>query len=180
MLVGNPGQVAYVAANSFLDYLAGLRHDIGLPGVSLQLGAWESALIEKLNMKKSFALLMSHKEGVPLVLRAMAANHPVQVVAEFDVPKLAGVQAYAMDPFFAPILPKVAPVPQADTAPSHIVEAEDVQPAASNKDTKTAVVDILRSVMELRPSETLGELSSLHRSLQYLTAIRPSQTSTCL
>ena len=180
MLVGNPGQVAYVAANSFLDYLAGLRHEIGLPGVSLQLGAWESALIEKLNMKKSFALLMSHKEGVPLVLSAMSADHPVQVVAEFDVPKLAGVQAYAMDPFFAPILPKAAPAPQAATGPSHIAEVEDVQPVASNKDTKSSVVDILRSVMELRPSETLGELSSSYSSLRPLTAIRPSQTSTRL
>lgn len=160
MLVGNPGQVAYVAANSFLDYLAGLRHDMGLPGVSLQLGAWESALIEKLNMKKSFALLMSHKEGVPLVLKAMSANHPVQVVAEFDVPKLMSVQAYAKDPFFDSILPKTSAPQQAAPAPSaHVAAAEPVQPATSNKDTKSAVVEILRSVMELRPSETLGEFA---------------------
>ncbi|KAJ3506790.1 hypothetical protein NMY22_g17136 [Coprinellus aureogranulatus] len=170
VLVGNPGQVAYVAANSFLDYLAGLRHSMGLPGTSLQLGAWESALIEKLNMKKSFALLMSHKEGVPLVLKAMSASHPVQVVAEFDVAKLMSVKAYAMDPFFASILPKApaaqqpaVPVAAAPAPPAHVAPQEPgpAQSAVSSKDTKSTMVDILRSVMELRPSETLDVDSSL-------------------
>jgi hypothetical protein len=155
-LVGNPGQLSYVAANSFLDYLAALRRNQGLPGVSLQLGAWESRLTENLDMKKSFALKMSHQEGIPLVLQAISTNQsgpPVQVIAEFDVPKLLSVPAYASDPFFAPIFPKT---PQPPSAPA-AAPAVPVQASGEvKKDTKATAISILRSVMELRPSETLG------------------------
>ncbi|AGL16004.1 type I polyketide synthase [Actinoplanes sp. N902-109] len=37
---GAPGQSSYVAANSFLDALAGYRRAAGLPGMSLELGPW--------------------------------------------------------------------------------------------------------------------------------------------
>ncbi|KAJ2925849.1 hypothetical protein H1R20_g11245, partial [Candolleomyces eurysporus] len=158
VLVGNPGQLSYVAANSFLDYLAGLRRSLGLPGVSLQLGAWESRLTENLDMKKSFALKMSHQEGIPLILQAMSTstnrgNCPVQVIAEFDVPKLLSVPAYASDPFFAPIFPKT---PQPSSTPV-ATPAVPVQASGKvKKDTNATTISILRSVMELRPSETLG------------------------
>ncbi|KAF6747509.1 hypothetical protein DFP72DRAFT_604329 [Ephemerocybe angulata] len=142
-------------------YLASLRHSLGLPGTSLQLGAWESRLTENLNMKKSFALMMSQKEGVPLILQAMSTSHPVQVIAEFDVPKLQSVPAYANDPFFAAILPKsfdVRPAPTPASAPSALSSSKV---ETVKKDARTTVVDILRSVMELRPSESLDLASSL-------------------
>ena len=41
VIVGNPGQIAYVSANSFMDLLATHRHNTGLPAASLQPGAWE-------------------------------------------------------------------------------------------------------------------------------------------
>jgi NADPH:quinone reductase-like Zn-dependent oxidoreductase/acyl carrier protein len=37
-VVGNPGQVNYVAANSFLDAFAGYRRRLGLPGLTLNWG----------------------------------------------------------------------------------------------------------------------------------------------
>lgn len=39
-LFGNPGQVGHAAASAFLDALAGHRRAVGLPGLSLDLGAW--------------------------------------------------------------------------------------------------------------------------------------------
>jgi acyl transferase domain-containing protein len=39
-LLGNPGQGSYAAANAFLDGLACLRRQQGLPGLSIQWGAW--------------------------------------------------------------------------------------------------------------------------------------------
>ncbi|TEB25722.1 hypothetical protein FA13DRAFT_1796228 [Coprinellus micaceus] len=79
-------------------------------------------LIEKLNMKK-IRLLMSHKE-------------------------VGGVQAYAMDPFFAPILPKVALLLRLTLLPRTSLRPRRAA-GCIQQDTKTAVVDILRSVMEL-------------------------------
>ena len=40
-LLGNPGQAAYAAGNAFLDGLARSRHQQGLPGLSLNWGAWD-------------------------------------------------------------------------------------------------------------------------------------------
>ncbi|THU90635.1 KR-domain-containing protein [Dendrothele bispora CBS 962.96] len=77
---GNPGQIAYVAANSFLESLAAYRQTKGLPGISLELelGPWESEHVERLGLEKfskksksSIVKLIRHEEGVPLLIKAM-------------------------------------------------------------------------------------------------------------
>ncbi|KAF8196525.1 KR domain-containing protein [Pholiota molesta] len=153
VIVGNPGQVAYVAANSFMDSLATFRHNSGMPGTSLQLGAWESKLIGEIDMKGSFALLMKNEEGLPLILKAMMAPIPLQIIARMDATKLAATPAYAKDPFFAPLL---ASPNSADTTPS--------KAKLSAEQANKILIDILRVALELQPSEKLDtaeELTSL-------------------
>ncbi|KAF9473131.1 ketoacyl-synt-domain-containing protein [Pholiota conissans] len=153
VIVGNPGQVAYVAANSFMDTLAAFRHNSGMPGISLQLGAWESKLISDVDMNNSFATLMKHDEGLPLILKAMMTPIPVQIIAHMDSAKLAATPAYAKDPFFAPLL-----------ASSGITASKSSKANLSTEHVRKTLVDILRVALELQPSEKLDmseELTSL-------------------
>ena len=149
VIVGNPGQIAYVSANSFMDSLATYRHNIGLPAASLQLGAWESKLTDNIDMTKSFAFLMKHDEGIPLIMKAMMVPIPLQIVARMDSEKLSETPAYAKDPFFASLLPL------SKTASS------DVKQKLSAAEVNKIIVDTLRVALELQPNERLGTVKSL-------------------
>ena len=149
VLVGNPGQIAYVSANSFMDSLATHRHNAGLPGTSLQLGAWESKLIKKIDMKESFAYLMTNKEGIPMILKAMMVPIPLQTIARMNVDKLAATPAYASDPFFAHLL-KGSSVSKASTAPKAPAKA------SAKLDISQVILSSLHSALELQSNEKLG------------------------
>jgi hypothetical protein len=145
VIVGNPGQIAYVSANSFMDSLATYRHNIGLPAASLQLGAWESKMTDNIDMTKSFAFLMKHDEGIPLIMKAMTVPIPLQIIARMDSEKLSATPAYANDPFFASLLPV------SKTAASSVTKQK-----LSADEANKIIVDILRVALELQPNERLG------------------------
>ena len=147
VIVGNPGQIAYVSANSFMDSLATYRHNIGLPAASLQLGAWESKLTDNIDMTKSFAFLMKHDEGIPLIMKAMMVPIPLQIIARMDSEKLSATPAYAKDPFFASLLPS-----------SKTAASSDIKQKLSAVEANKIIVDILRVALELQPNERLGAL----------------------
>lgn len=147
VIVGNPGQIAYVSANSFMDSLATYRHNIGLPAASLQLGAWESKLTDNIDMTKSFAFLMKHDEGIPLIMKAMMVPIPLQIIARMDSEKLSATPAYAKDPFFASLLPL-----------SKTAASSDIKQKLSAVEANKIIVDILRVALELQPNERLGAL----------------------
>ena len=149
VIVGNPGQIAYVSANSFMDSLATYRHNIGLPAASLQLGAWESKLTDNIDMTKSFAFLMKHDEGIPLIMKAMMVPIPLQIIARMDSEKLSATPAYAKDPFFASLLPS-----------SKTAVSSDIKQKLSAVEANKVIVDILRVALELQPNERLGTLSN--------------------
>ena len=145
VIVGNPGQIAYVSANSFMDSLATYRHNIGLPAASLQLGAWESKLTDNIDMTKSFAFLMKHDEGIPLIMKAMMVPIPLQIIARMDSEKLSATPAYAKDPFFSSLLPL-----------SKTAASSDIKRKLSAVEANKIIVDILRVALELQPNERLG------------------------
>ncbi|KAF7965781.1 hypothetical protein HWV62_41795 [Athelia sp. TMB] len=98
--LGNRGQAAYVAANSFLDALAAYRTGLGLPGTSFQLGAWESTMTDHL---QDDVPIMRHSEGIPLIMRALEAGirSPVQVIADLDLKQLFKSSGILQDPLWA-------------------------------------------------------------------------------
>lgn len=129
-----------------MDSLAAYRHNSGLPGTSVQLGAWESKLISNIDMNNSFALLMKNEEGLPLIKKAMMMPIPLQIIAHMDATKLRATPAYAKDPFFAPLL----------TSPKAPTKAKQ-----SAEEAKKIITNILRVALELQPSEQLGTFSLL-------------------
>ncbi|TFK38562.1 hypothetical protein BDQ12DRAFT_683838 [Crucibulum laeve] len=145
--LGNPGQVAYVAGNAFMDSLAAYRHGRGLPTTSLQLGAWESKLIENLDLSNGLVFPMRHKEGIPLILEAMSVPVPVQLIAHWDTDKLSSIPVFAQDPFFAGVLS----LSKTNGSTKKIMKTDVIQ----------TIEKILRTVLELHPTEQLDTRESL-------------------
>ena len=98
VLLGNQGQIAYVARNAYMETLASYRHSLGLPATCLQLGAWESKLVKKLEFSTGFVRPIKHEKRILLILKAILTPMSVPVIADFDVEKLASAPAYAQDP----------------------------------------------------------------------------------
>ncbi|MFI7075557.1 SDR family NAD(P)-dependent oxidoreductase, partial [Micromonospora sediminicola] len=94
-VLGSPGQAAYAAGNAFLDALALVRRQQGLPAVSLAWGMWDTAgmaasLSEGERQRSTRAGLpaMSTDVGLALFDAALAEGRPALVPAVVDVPAL--------------------------------------------------------------------------------------------
>ncbi|WP_375461264.1 SDR family NAD(P)-dependent oxidoreductase [uncultured Enterovirga sp.] len=74
--LGNPGQGAYVAANGYLEGLARLRRERGLPGLALAWGAISDVGV--LARQKGLAEALSKRVGV----RAMPARDALDLMAK--------------------------------------------------------------------------------------------------
>ena len=129
-----------------METLASYRHSLGLPATCVQLGAWESKLVQNLELSTSFVRPIKNENGIPLLLKAILTPIAVQVIADFDVEKLASVPAYAQDPLFYNILGEAA------LTQRKVLLRDNL----SKDDVSDIMLDILRTVLELRPSEQLG------------------------
>jgi hypothetical protein len=145
--LGSQGQIAYVAGNFFIETLASYRRARNLPGVCLQLGAWESKAVQNLDMEANQTRVMLNKDGIPLILKAMSMPIPVQLIVEFNVKNMAPVPAYAGDPLFSEVLPL-----------AEVKEVRKEKPSLRKVDPEvgTKVISILRDILELRADDTLG------------------------
>jgi len=139
-VISGNGQAAYIAANAFMDSLATYRHNCGLPGTSLQLGAVDS---NKDNIDDGISKVMVLSEAIPLIVKAISVPIALQVIAHLDVHKISVTPFLAQDSIFSSLLSrKDAPL------------KEKVK--MSSEQVKSAIVDILRLAMELQASEKLG------------------------
>ncbi len=128
-----------------MDYLATYRQALGLPAVSLQLGAWESNLIQNLDISKGLVKPLSNIEGIPMITKAIdrAKKHqdPVQVIAKFDVELMREIPAFKEDRMFASIVSDVS---------------NTSAPTTTRDQAEEIFINVIQDVLELRKGEHLG------------------------
>ena len=97
-LTGNPGQANYAAANAVLDGLAHHRRTLGLHGVSLAWGLWESedgmgsgvSATDLTRIKRSGFAPLGHEQGLALFDAALAADEAVLAPVRLNESALTG------------------------------------------------------------------------------------------
>ncbi|MGC9502011.1 SDR family NAD(P)-dependent oxidoreductase, partial [Streptomyces sp. WG7] len=113
-VLGNPGQANYAAGNVFLDALAAHRRAAGRPATSLAWGLWaeRSGLTGHLDddtLSTRGIAPLSTEQGLELLDRALADDHPVLVPARLD---LAALRSDALTGALSPVLRSLVRVPQ--------------------------------------------------------------------
>ncbi|KAF9475042.1 ketoacyl-synt-domain-containing protein [Pholiota conissans] len=146
--LGNPGQVAYVAGNHYMEVLASHRRAKKLPGTCIQLGAWESRLTDVMDdAVRDSQYHMDNETGIPLILKAIAMPQTVQVVAKLPMNILINNPAFSLDPLFKEILLR------GRSGANH---------QSSSLDASEELLDIVRTVLELQPTDKLEMTDSLN------------------
>jgi acyl carrier protein len=112
VLVGNPGQAAYVAANAYLESLAQYRRARGLPALAVGWGAiadagflTRNAAVADMLKKRSGLEAMPVAEALADLGRLLAGGTERVCIARLNLPRLAQVLGGTRVPRFAPILP---------------------------------------------------------------------------
>ncbi|NSL42840.1 beta-ketoacyl reductase, partial [Streptomyces sp. 8P21H-1] len=118
-LVGNSGQANYAAANSVLDALAHRRRSLGLRGLSLAWGLWESeggmgselSAADLNRIKRSGFAPLGHEQGLALFDAALAGDESVLAPVRLNEAALTG----NVPPVLADLAPAAPAGKSADT-----------------------------------------------------------------
>lgn len=113
VVVGNPGQAVYVAANSFLNALAELRRAAGHPALSVGWGAIkDSGFLTRNAQVESLLEQRAGMEATPTKIilaelgRLMAAGAGVVSAAQFNLLRLGQSLPSARTPRFSELIPE--------------------------------------------------------------------------
>ncbi|MEN8655268.1 amino acid adenylation domain-containing protein [Streptomyces sp. 21So2-11] len=113
-VLGNPGQANYAAGNVFLDALAARRRATGRPATSLAWGLWAERTgltghLDDDTLSTRGVAPLSTEQGLELLDRALADDHPMLVPARLD---LAALRSDALTGTLSPVLRSLVRVPQ--------------------------------------------------------------------
>ncbi|MFF1506447.1 amino acid adenylation domain-containing protein [Streptomyces sp. NPDC058326] len=113
-VLGNPGQANYAAGNVFLDALAARRRAAGRPATSLAWGLWAERTgltghLDDGTLSTRGIAPLSTEQGLELLDRALADDHPVLVPACLDP---AALRSDALTGTLSPVLRALVRVPQ--------------------------------------------------------------------
>ncbi|MEU8272617.1 beta-ketoacyl reductase, partial [Sphaerisporangium sp. NPDC049002] len=91
-VLGNPGQANYASANVFLDVLAAHRRALGLPGVSVAWGLWDTdsdmtgtlTSADTARLARAGVAPLTAEQGLDLFDAAMTSPEPLVVASGWD------------------------------------------------------------------------------------------------
>lgn len=158
-VLGNAGQGNYAAANAFLDGLAGHRHRLGLPAVSVDWGLWEIetttteavTAADRARLARTGIAPLSTEAGLALFDTALRWPEPVLVAARWDT---AGLRARAEDGPLPPLLRGMV------AAPRRVV----ANPVADRASTAGSAHDLVQQLASKPPAAGRLLLIELVRS----------------
>ncbi|HEX5495834.1 MAG TPA: type I polyketide synthase, partial [Mycobacteriales bacterium] len=151
-IAGSPGQANYAAANAFLDTLAGHRHALGLPAVSLAWGRWAQAsgmtrqdpdgAARGARSSRSGVLPLPSEDGLALFDAALAADRPTLVPVRLD-PRALRSQARSatLPPVLRALVPAASAGQPTDDAPGSFTARLAGMPSEQRR---AALLDLVR------------------------------------
>ena len=154
-LLGNLGQANHAAANACLDSLAHERHARGLPGLSVNWGAWSQAgaVVEGEHtqaMSQRGARSIAPADGFAALARAMASGLPQVGVIPLDWPQFLAGYGDRIPPFFSALAERRM---QGARGPSRRASA-----------TARPVVDLRKRIEETAPESRVPVLEEFLRT----------------
>ncbi|ERT05437.1 methyltransferase domain protein, partial [Lyngbya aestuarii BL J] len=154
-LLGSPGQANHVAANTFLDMLAHYRQMLGLPGLSINWGAWsevgaaaERQVTQHMSLKGVGTI--SPQQGLEILEELIAQPDPQVGVIPIDWSRF--LQQGLISPFFSEVIPTEAQPKQ--TKNSKIIQKLATLPADEHESILISYLQAeVGKVLGLQPSQ---------------------------
>lgn len=149
-ILANRGLGAYAAANAGLDALAGLRHHMGLPALSINWGPWTEGMAEDQLLKQALAMkgisYFSPEQGMALLDRVFNLPHAQVMVLSADWKKLLSAAAVP-DPMFLEFnVAQAVPDKQHHTVQTGLVAEELLQELATLLNLPEVEIETGRSI----------------------------------
>jgi acyl carrier protein len=163
-LVGSEGQGAYAAANTFLDALSQLRHNLGLPAQALAWGPWaEIGMAARLSdlhqdrMRRAGFISISPAAALEELDRAMQQREPLLVPVELDEDLL---RREGTRPWLRALFPDSAPTPVPSVVEKVVAKPQTLRQrldAATVQEREHTLVGLVRAevaaVLRLQDAE---------------------------